>query len=239
MDTTNPDDKRSKFTLVELLVVIATIALLSALLFPALKTARSAAQAIACAGNLKQLGAANAMYCADNDDWLPWSDTGGKLWDYQLAPYLNYPQSYQEANLKPGFSVFHCPSGESITAVGVPSYRGKGYAYNLNVTVASTMGHPGFRAISVKSPTRLMLIVDGQSYYSVPQAYLEGYTFCNTSNMAFFDSSGCVHSIAYRHHNSVNINFADGHVGYGTRGVYYSAWNGWWVKEDYVDNPSY
>jgi prepilin-type N-terminal cleavage/methylation domain-containing protein/prepilin-type processing-associated H-X9-DG protein len=58
------------FTLIELLVVIAIVALLAALMFPGLSRARAQAQAIQCAGNLKQLQLAWVLYAQDNDDKL-------------------------------------------------------------------------------------------------------------------------------------------------------------------------
>ena len=85
---------RRGFTLIELLVVIAIIAILAAMILPALSRAKGLAKQTECAGQLKQIALATLMYAADHGDEFPrTSHSAGvyrqKPWAYAITPYLN------------------------------------------------------------------------------------------------------------------------------------------------------
>ena len=87
----------SSFTLIELLVTIAIIAILAALLLPALNAARDKSYKVTCSSNLRQIGYGIMNYTGDNDDYFPRSrvsgDTGYVCWPKHFiynAKYVNY-----------------------------------------------------------------------------------------------------------------------------------------------------
>ena len=78
----------SGFTLIELLVVIAIIAILAAILLPALAAAKSRAQRIQCASDMRQLGMGFPIFASDHDDMLPpagWADGSPTQPHYQVS----------------------------------------------------------------------------------------------------------------------------------------------------------
>ncbi len=89
---------RSAFTLPELLVVIGIIAILIALLLPALSKARSSGQAVSCLSNLRQIMMGFHVYAADNKQRLPDPAATEQSWESLLRPYLRAREAYHCAS---------------------------------------------------------------------------------------------------------------------------------------------
>jgi prepilin-type N-terminal cleavage/methylation domain-containing protein/prepilin-type processing-associated H-X9-DG protein len=161
------------FTLIELLVAIAIIAILAALLLPALNRARQAAQGASCLNNLKQWGTATHLYAGDNDDFLPTDGTPNGTstnsgWYNALPRALRLP-IYQEmpwhtnAAIDPGRSLWICPSNPR---------RSNGFNlfhYCLNLHVNGTGSGNQVKLSSLRHPARIVWLFDNGGLAAVAQ----------------------------------------------------------------------
>ena len=103
--------KKKGFTLIELLVVIAIIALLLAVIMPALRKAKEQAKSMVCRSNLRELAKGLQIYALENDGSSLISEGGTDFWFMQLAPYLGdkYYKDNPGDNLKGVMSILKCP----------------------------------------------------------------------------------------------------------------------------------
>jgi prepilin-type N-terminal cleavage/methylation domain-containing protein/prepilin-type processing-associated H-X9-DG protein len=200
--------KRSAFTLIEILVVVAILALLAAILFPAFTRAREAARAISCVSNLKQIGMGLAMYSEDYAGRYPIA--GGDIaWDAVDAGTGNGPWMQQMQSYLKSRQIFHCPSDSDSQ-----------YSYFLGSRAAYLAVTPNAFAATdtrrIAYPTAF--VVSGDTFsrngsFSVTDADKDDYS----QNCVGGEANGTP-SIEWQRHNSgQNLLFADGHVKRFTR----------------------
>ena len=211
--------KQKSFTLIELLVVIAIIAILAAMLLPALNKARMTAQKSSCQGNLKSMGSAVQMYTSDtlpglnglSNYWNAW-------WKARIAPYMGIPlkitDDWSVWRKQVSNGSFRCPvwRRELVNGAGIPEEDhiyagGYGYAY-LNDTDGlgyqhSTRGIFWTKVGSVVKPSETIMIGDSSDGTVANVAYnVVLYVLTSVSGLAVPD----------RHGDAFNTLWVDGHV---------------------------
>ena len=206
--------KRS-FTLIELLVVIAIIAILAAMLLPALSKAREKAQTISCVSNYKQQGLAVALYADDNKQYLPWCwVTAARPSDTSVgarAPVVLL-YTYVGESAEP----FICPSDDTPDDY---SFFGGAYGLDLDKTDFETKGCSAMyndyfsgikpaKITSVKTPTLLFIASDGNH-----ACHSNNFDHMNKTICLWMGESGKTYLWRdWEHGDRTNILLADGHV---------------------------
>ena len=187
--------RRTAFTLVELLVVVAIIAILAAILFPVFTRARQKANQTTCTSNLKQLGAAVAQYTQDNDEDEPISEymngTCAETAQASLMPYLKSTQLLVCPGSTASFNLAYIMGILSINACpDVPTVDN----YALNNSVIPNSFIVGFKPVALATltnPSETVAAYDG-----------------NLSGLA----TNFQWDIQAVHNGTANLMFADGHV---------------------------
>lgn len=225
--------QRNGFTLIELLVVIAIIAVLMAILMPALNIVREQARGVACMSNQKTMGLAYVMYADDNDSSMcggmaRYAPTNG------IPPWVMPPLDYQgdgsynqmpsgpvtleqrhnglrEGALFPyikDVGAYHCPGDDRIRH-GTSNGRGLEHllyrSYSLPDYLKATSARDPKKLTDFRSAATKMLFVE--EIYDAPGANhnVDGWSYEPGTN-SLWDPLGVFHS------NSCTFSFMDGHA---------------------------
>lgn len=197
-------------TIIELLVIVAIIAILVAIIFPMAQNLIRRGQDTTCINNLRVMGIAAHTFAADNNGRLPMfisseeSSHPGEQWDVQLAEYMDIDLRLNSRSRTP----FVCPAAKRYSNHSIPWSRN--LSYGMNRRVGQDM-HGSGRMAAIQQASEIVLIADRELRSGTNENWL---TLHGARSAMFISNTNTAMAILpyERHGGHIHILFVDGHV---------------------------
>lgn len=221
-----PDVRVSKsasdkaFTLLELLVVVAVIAILASMLLPVLARSKKSAQKIECTSGLRQLGIATHLYWDENNGncfrYFYWTTNNGRLYwfgwlqngveatrDFDVTQGALYPYLH-------GRGVEICPSLNYWATQFKYKATGAAYGYGYNLNLSTNLPNPPTSTQRIVHPAQTVLLADAAQVNTFqPPASASNPLLEEFYSVDYQPAQPTTH---FRHNQRANVLFCDGHV---------------------------
>lgn len=209
---------RRAFTLIELLTVIATIAILAGILIPVVGRVRESARTSQCTSNLRQIGMGMSLFAADNQGMLPPAagtpsgESTEVQWTKWLDDYLPQQGTSSTAREHP---IFLCPSTnyEGLEFSDIArSYSATASIYGPSASGVLGRDSRGRRLLtSIENRPRVPMVIEGKRYQN-GNGSISGLNWTAASPDTQASSEEATTYFDFRHRGRMNVLFADGSV---------------------------